>query len=406
VIDVDETSFLVITVVAAVAALTVAVLPRHVAPPVVVLELLLGILVGPEVLDLAQNDGFTTFFSNLGLGMLFFFAGYEIDFERIRGRPLMLAGLGWLLSLALAYGIGGVLAAAGIVLSLLYTGSAMATTAIGTLIPVLRDAGEMPTKFGTYLLAAGAAGEFGPILLVTLILSGQNPLHEALILLAFIVLAVVVAVISVRSVGRGWQLVEETLETSSQAAIRVLVVLVFGLVALAGELGLDILLGGFAAGIITRLAVRGREVEVLESKLAAVGFGFLIPFFFVTSGIDFDLDSLLSSAGALLKVPLFLALFLIVRGAPALLLYRGVLAARERVALAFFSATELPLVVAITTIAVEQGHMRSSTAAALVGAAILSTLIYPFVALALRRRDRREPEVDGAGHPLNLYAAR
>jgi Kef-type K+ transport system membrane component KefB len=282
------------------------------------------------------------------------------------------------------------------VLSLLYTGSAMATTAIGTLIPVLRDAGEMPTKFGTYLLAAGAAGEFGPILLVTLILSGQNPAHESLILLAFIALAVVVAVISVRSVGRGWQLVEETFETSSQAAIRVLVVLVFGLVALAGELGLDILLGGFAAGIITRLAVRGREVEVLESKLAAVGFGFLIPFFFVTSGVDFDLDSLLSSAGALLKLPLFLALFLIVRGAPALLLYRGVLAARERVALAFFSATELPLVVAITTIAVEQEHMRSSTAAALVGAAILSTLIYPFVGLALRRRDRREPEVDSA----------
>jgi Kef-type K+ transport system membrane component KefB len=396
VIDVDETSFLAITVVAAVAALTVAVLPRNVAPPVVVLELLLGVLIGPDVLDLAQSDGFTTFFSNLGLGMLFFFAGYEIDFERIRGRPLTLAGLGWLVSLALAYGIGGVLAAAGIVLSLLYTGSAMATTAIGTLIPVLRDAGEMPTKFGTYLLAAGAAGEFGPILLVTLILSGQNPLHESLILLAFIALAVVVAVISVRSVGRGWRLVEETLETSSQAAIRVFVVLVFGLAALAGELGLDILLGGFAAGIITRLAVRGREVEVLESKLTAVGFGFLIPFFFVTSGVDFDLDSLLSSAGALLKVPLFLALFLIVRGAPALLLYRGVLAARERVALAFFSATELPLVVAITTIAVEQGHMRSSTAAALVGAAILSTLIYPFVGLALRRRERKEPEVDGA----------
>jgi Kef-type K+ transport system membrane component KefB len=395
-IHVDETSFLVITGVAAVAALTVAVLPRHVAPPVVVLELLLGILIGPDVLDLAQSDGFTTFFSNLGLGMLFFFAGYEIDFGRIRGRPLMLAGLGWLVSLALAYGIGGVLAAAGIVLSLLYTGSAMATTAIGTLIPVLRDAGEMPTKFGTYLLAAGAAGEFGPILLVTLILSGQNPLHESLILLAFIALAVVVAVISVRSVGRGWQLVEQTFETSGQAAIRVLVVLVFALAALASELGLDILLGGFAAGIITRLAVRGREVEVLESKLTAVGFGFLIPFFFVTSGVDFDLDSLLSSVGALLKVPLFLALFLIVRGAPALLLYHAVLAARERVALAFFLATELPLVVAITTIAVEQGHMRSSTAAALVGAAILSTLIYPFVGLALRRRDRKEPEVDGA----------
>ncbi len=398
-IDVHETDFLAITVVAAVAALTVAVLPRHFAPPVVVLELLLGILIGPDVLDFAQNDGFTTFFSNLGLGMLFFFAGYEIDFERIRGRPLMLAGLGWLVSVALAYGIGGVLAAAGIVLSLLYTGSAMATTAIGTLIPVLRDVGEMPTKFGTYLLAAGAAGEFLPILLVTLILSGQNPAHESLILLAFIALAVAVAVISVRSLGRGWQLVERTLETSSQAAIRVFVVLVFGLAALASELGLDILLGGFAAGIITRLAVRGREVEVLESKLTAVGFGFLIPFFFVTSGVDFDLDSLLSSAGALLKVPLFLALFLIVRGAPALLLYRGVFAARERVALAFFLATELPLVVAITTIAVEQGHMRSSTAAALVGAAILSTLIYPFVGLALRRGASERNSANGSPAP-------
>ena len=387
-IKVDASSFLVIALAAAAAALTVAFLPRRVAPPVVVLELLLGIVIGPEVLGFADTDSFTEFFGNLGLGMLFFFAGYEIDFERIRGRPLALAGAGWALSLALAYGIGGALAAAGIVLSLLYTGSAMATTAIGTLIPVLRDADEMPTKFGTYLLAAGAAGEFGPIILVTLILSTTHPLHEAVILLGFIALAALVALISVRSLGRGWGRLEDTLEASSQGAIRVFVVLVFGLVALAGELGLDILLGGFAAGIITRLAVRGREVEVLESKLTAVGFGFLIPFFFVTSGMDFDIDSLLSSAGALLKLPLFLALFLLVRGIPAVLLYRGVLAARERAALAFFSATALPLVVAITTIATDGGHMRSSTGAALVGAAILSTLIFPFVGLALRRRDR------------------
>jgi Kef-type K+ transport system membrane component KefB len=401
-IDVDAASFLVITAVAAVAALTVALLPGRVAPPVVVLELLLGIAVGPQVLDLAQNDDFTEFFGNLGLGMLFFFAGYELDFERLRGRPLVLAGAGWVLSLALAYGIGGALAAAGIVLSLLYTGSAMATTAIGTLIPILRDAGELRTRFGTYLLGAGAVGEFGPILLVTLVLSTTQPLHEALILLSFIALAAIVALISVRSAGKGWPLLESTLEASSQAAIRIAVVLVFGLVALASELGLDILLGGFVAGIVTRLALRGREVEVLESKLTAVGFGFLIPFFFVTSGMDFDLDSLISSAGALLKVPMFLALFLVVRGIPALLIYRGVLAARERTALAFFSATELPLVVAITTIATDGGHMRSSTAAALVGAAILSTLIYPFVGLALRRRggeDAEPDEIDGLPAP-------
>lgn len=398
-IDVDSASFLVITAVAAVAALTVALLPRRLAPPVVVIELVLGIAVGPQVLDLAQNDDFTEFFGNLGLGMLFFFAGYELDFERLRGRPLVLAGVGWVLSLALAYGIGGALAAAGIVLSLVYTGSAMATTAIGTLIPILRDAGELRTKFGTYLLGAGAAGEFGPILLITLVLSTTQPLHEAFVLLSFVALAAILALISVQSVGRGWQALEATLEASAQAAIRLFVVMVFGLVGLAATLGLDILLGGFVAGIVTRLALRGHEVEVLESKLTAVGFGFLIPFFFVTSGMAFDLDSLVSSAGALLKVPMFLALFLVVRGVPALLLYRGVLAARERAALAFFSATELPLVVAITTIATKGGHMRASTAAALVGAAILSTLIYPFVGLALRRRDRGdlEPgEVEGA----------
>jgi Kef-type K+ transport system membrane component KefB len=403
-IDVDAASFLVIAAVAAVAALTVALLPGRVAPPVVVLELLLGIAVGPQVLDLAQNDDFTAFFGNLGLGMLFFFAGYELDFDRLRGRPLALAGAGWALSLALAYGIGGALAAAGIVLSLLYTGSAMATTAVGTLIPILRDAGELRTKFGTYLLGAGAAGEFGPILLVTLVLSTTQPLHEALILLSFIALAAILAVISVRSAGVGWPLLESTLEASGQAAIRLLVVLVFGLVALASTLGLDILLGGFVAGIVTRLALRGREVEVLESKLTAIGFGFMIPFFFVTSGMDFDLDSLLSSAGALLKVPMFLALFLVVRGVPALLLYRGVLAARERTALAFFSATELPLVVAITTIATDGGHMRSSTAAALVGAAILSTLIYPFVGLALRRRGGQDAG-QGQAEPVPAAAA-
>jgi Kef-type K+ transport system membrane component KefB len=148
--------------VAAIAAITVVVIPRPYAPPVVVVELILGIVIGPEVLGIAESDSFIEFFSNLGLGMLFFFAGYEIDFERIRGRPLRLGGIGWILSLALAYGIGGLLAAAGVVLSFLYTGSALATTAIGTLIPVLRDNGELRTRFGTYLLAAGALRRVRP----------------------------------------------------------------------------------------------------------------------------------------------------------------------------------------------------------------------------------------------------
>ncbi len=379
-----------IVAVAAIAALSVALLPGRFVPPVVVMELLLGILVGPDVLDIADGDSFIKFFSNLGLGMLFFFAGYEIDFERIRGTPLRLGAIGWALSVALAYGIGGALEAVGIVISLLYTGSAMATTAIGTLIPILRDTGELRTPFGTSLLGAGAMGEFGPILLITLVLSTSHPIEEALILAAFIVLAIAIAIASVRLATPGWRVLERSLESSSQLAVRIAVVLVFGLVAIAGDLGLDILLGGFVAGLITRVALKGQEVEVFESKLTAVGFGFLIPFFFVTSGLTFDLDALLSSSSALLKLPLFLGLFILVRGFPALVLYRGAMPLRDRVALGFFCATELPLVVAITTIAVDGGHMESTTSAALVGAAIISTLVYPQVGLALRQ-GRTEP---------------
>ena len=313
-IEVDTDSFFVIVVVAAVAAITVALVPRRLAPPVVVVELLLGIVVGPEVLDLAKTDEFIDFFSNLGLGMLFFFAGYEIDFERVKGRPLKLGALGWLLSVALAYGLGGILAAAGVIVSFLYTGSAMATTAIGTLIPILRDNGELKTKFGTYLLAAGGVGEFGPILLITLVLSTGNPLHEAAILVAFVVLALAVALVSVRLAWRGWPALERTFESSSQLAVRITVVLVFGLVLLAGKLGLDVLLGGFVAGMIVRLALKGHELQVFESKLTAVGFGFFVPFFFVTSGIEFDLAAL-GSAEAIAKLAMFFCLFLVVRGA-------------------------------------------------------------------------------------------
>jgi Kef-type K+ transport system membrane component KefB len=376
--------FLVIVAASALAALIVAVIGPRLALPVVALEMVLGILVGPQVLGLTKADPFIQFFANLGLGMLFFFAGYEIDFKRIAGSPLRLGLLGWLASLVLAYSIGGLLVLAGVVLSLLFTGSAMATTAIGTLVPILSDAGENKTRFGTFLLAAGAVGEFGPILLVTLVLSTKNELGSALILLLFVVLAVLAALVAVRSVRLGWDAFERTLETSGQLAVRLSVVITFALVALAASLGLDLLLGGFVAGLIARSALSGHEVSVLESKLVALGYGFFIPFFFVVSGVKFDLDALFSSVGTVLKLPLFLGLFLVVRGVPAMLMYRSVMDFRDRVALAFLCATQLPLVVAITTLAVADGHMRSSTAAALVGAAVVSTLVFPLVGLRLR----------------------
>jgi Kef-type K+ transport system membrane component KefB len=383
-IEVDSGSFLTVVVVAALAAFVAGLISTRLPLPVVVLEIVFGIVVGPELLGLADSDEFLAFFSNLGLGMLFFFAGYEIDFERIRGSPLRLAALGWGFSLVLAYGLGGLLELSGLVLSLLFTGSALATTAIGTLIPILSDAGELRTRFGTYLLAAGAMGEFGPILLVTLVFSTKGAAENAVILLAFVVVAVAAAVFAVRGVGRGWELLERTLESSGQLAIRVAVVTVFALGALAASLGLDLLLGGFVAGVIARIALKGREVQVFESKLTAVGYGFFIPFFFVVSGVEFDLDALTDTPLRLLELALFLGLFLVVRGGPALILYRNVLDLRDRAALAVFSATELPLVVAITTIAVDEGHMRSATAASLVGAGILSTAILPLVGLRLR----------------------
>src|SRR5829696_8267378 len=210
---VDETSALVIVIAAALSGLIVLALSPRLTIPVVVVELLMGIVIGPQGVDLASVDPTTSLLGDLGLGMLFFFAGYEIDFQRIKGRPMELAGIGWALSLVLAYGIGGALAAAGVVVSYLYTGSAMATTAIGTLIPILSDAGEIRTKFGRYLLGAGAAGEFGPILLVTLVFSTKGAVSNALILGAFIIVAVGAAVIAVRGMHRGWAMLERTIET-------------------------------------------------------------------------------------------------------------------------------------------------------------------------------------------------
>lgn len=380
--------FLSIVAASAVAGTVAAVAAsRGLLIPVVVIELLLGILIGPHGFGL-QVTSVDTFFSELGLGLLFFFAGYEMDLRRISGQPLRLGMLGWAMSLAIAYTLGGILASLGIVLSLLYTGSSLSTTALGTLIPIMRDTGDLRTRFGTHVLAAGGVAEFGSILLITLILSAQGTLHNAAILIAFVALAVAVAVFAIRSSERTLPIFERTLESSSQLAVRWILVLVFALAMLAYELGLDLLLGGFAAGAITREVLRSRELPGFEAKLTAVAFGLFVPFFFVVSGMRLDIATIVESPEGIMKVFLFLALFLVVRGTPALLLYRRILGRRDRVVLALLSATQLPLVLAITTLAQETGHMRADTAAALVGAAVLSTLIFPMLAIRLRREDR------------------
>jgi Kef-type K+ transport system membrane component KefB len=362
--------------------------------PIAVVELVLGAIVGPHALKWAHTDSTLALLNTLGLGFLFFFAGYEIDFDAIRGAPLRLGLLGWLMSVAIAYTFAGLLAAAGVVISGILTGSAMSTTAIGTILPVLRDTGQLTGRFGPSMLAAGAIGELGPVLIVTLLLEADsNSLSQALLLAAFVVVTLMAALFSSGAAGRAWGFLNRSLETSGQEPVRLTVLLVFGLVLLASTLGLDVILGAFAAGIVVRHVIRGREAERFESKLEAIGFGFLIPFFFIWSGMNLDLAALATSVGAVLKVPLFLFGFLLVRGMPALVLYRGQLSMRDRVALGLLSATQLPLVVAITDLGVAQGAMRQTTAVALVTAGVLSVLIFPAVAIATRRPGEEEPAI-------------
>ncbi len=271
-------TFLAIVACSALAAtIAAAAAARGLALPVVVVELLLGIAIGPQALGLQAGE-FVSFFSDLGLGLLFFFAGYEIDLKRIAGNPLWLGLAGWVMSLALAYAFGAVLARG--------QGSCCRCSTPARRWRPRRSArcslrcrirASCDSRFGTYLLAAGAVGEFGPILLLTLILSAEGTVHNALILVAFVALAVSVAVFAVRSAERTLPFMERTMEASGQLAVRWIVVLVFALALLAFELGLDLLLGGFAAGMITRQVLKGHELPGFDSKLRAVAFGVFVP---------------------------------------------------------------------------------------------------------------------------------
>jgi Kef-type K+ transport system membrane component KefB len=384
----DLQSLVVILVAAALAPLLVD-LPSRLRLPAVVAEITLGILIGPQVFGFAEPDGVVEFLSTVGLAFLFFLGGLEVDFDHVRGLPAKLGGLGWLMSLALGLAIAFVLQQIDFVLSAELVGIALATTAIGTLMPILRDAGELKRPLGPFVLAAGVAGEFGPLVVVALVLTGgREPGIAFALLLAFVAISVLAAAVAMRArTPRVVTAIHEAMASSGQLAVRLSLVVLFGLVLLASEFGFDIVLGAFAAGLLLGLVTKGEKTEDLRLRLETIGFGFVIPIFFVVTGMEFDLAALFDSPTNLLRLPVFLALFLVVRGLPVFLLYRTAIPKVDRVPLALYSATALPLVVAITTIGLETGHMRSDTAAALVGAAMVSVLVFPLAALTLRRRE-------------------
>jgi Kef-type K+ transport system membrane component KefB len=388
----DLTTLVIIAAVAVLAPI-IADIPRRARIATVVLEIVLGIVIGPQVLDIAEPDPFVDFLSNLGLAALFFLAGREVDIGRVAGTPLRLAGAGWAIGLALGVAIGFGLEAAGVVSDPEVVGIALATTALGVLVPVLRDAGLTATRFGTIVLAVGAVGELGPIVILSVFLATDNDVASAILLIAFTAAAVLTALAAIRFRPRRIaRLIDETMHASGQLAVRLCMLLLLALVFLAVELGQDLILGAFAAGVVLGYASRDAPaLDDLWPKLDAIGYGLLIPFFFIRSGMTFDLDGLLESPQSLAELPLFLALFLVVRGLPTFLSRRevppGTLAP-----LALMAASALPLVVAITGVGVETGKLATDTAASMVGAAMLSVLIYPTLALVLLRRSGAEVE--------------
>jgi Kef-type K+ transport system membrane component KefB len=390
----DLVSLLVVSVVA-VAAPVLARLARRLSPiPLVVFEILLGIAVGPSALGWASATDYVELLSEFGLAFLFFMAGNEIDVERIRGGPLTRAAAGWVVSLVLGLAVGLLLFKE--LGPAVIVGIALSTTALGTIMPVLRDAGMLSTRWGNSAIAAGAIGEFGPLLAISLFLSGRRPVEALVVVLVFAAITGAAIVLA----GRGrherlHRLVTATLHTSGQFAVRIALLAIIALVALSIAMGLDMLLGAFAAGVVSRLVLRrANEADrsLVEAKLEGIAFGFFVPIFFIVTGITFDLAALTSSASTLLLMVVFLVALLAVRGGPGTIGAPHGASIRERMALGLFSATGLPLIVAVAAIGVDEGVLAPATEAALVGAGMLSVLIFPIIALGLLPADRPRPD--------------
>ena len=393
---------LVLIALAAVLAPILSEMTGRLAIPEIVIQIGLGIIMGPYVLGLAHVGDVVSGLSDLGLTYLIFLAGYELDLDKIRGRPLRLATIGWGISLVIGLGSAFALVSAGLARDTLVVGLALTTTAMGTLVPMLRDAGIMDSRFGAYITAIGTVGEFGPIVAVALLLTNKEPLLTSLLLAAFVVVAVMAVLVAARDQPpRLVSLLDRHLESSSQLPVRISLLFIVLLVLLAETLGLDVLLGAFAAGIVVRLGSAGLDLEVVSGKLDAIGYGLLIPIFFVVSGIQLDVHDLVHDPRALIRIPVFLVGFLVVRGVPVWLLYRKTLRPGQRLPFALFSATTLPLVVVIAELGLSAHLIEPATAAALEAAAVLSVLVFPTAAFRLLDRlpggvpDGLGPEVAG-----------
>jgi Kef-type K+ transport system membrane component KefB len=390
-------SLLLVAIVAAVAPIIAAVLPGKRVPQVVIL-ILLGILIGPQALGLADEPSINLL-ANMGLGFLFLMAGYELDPRLLRERPGRLAMVGWACSAVLAVGVVGLLTAVHFVYDFVPIGLALTTTALGTLLPILADNDMLSGRFGRHVLAAGAVGELFPIVAISIFLTDRGSFVAIASLLAVAVAALVLAALP-RVIGerRMQSVIRQGRQATAQTTLRWAMVLLLLLLAAAARFGLDVVLGAMLAGMVLRSWTRRMGVDTvpLEIKLEAVGYGIFIPIFFVASGMTLDVRAIIASP---LRLLVFLVLLLVVRGLPALLIYARVLPLVQRLEMIFITATSMPLLIALAEIGLKDGTMLPANAAAIVGAGVLSVLLYPSTAAALRRRGQRRQDAGRAARP-------
>jgi Kef-type K+ transport system membrane component KefB len=371
-------------------------LRRFVAVPEVVIQILLGIALGPYVLNLAHSNNIVTALSDFGLTYLMFLAGTELDLSTMRQGHLGRSAGSWGVSLVFALGVGAFLHATGLVLDSVVVALCLTTTALGTLLPILRDAGVLRTAVGPSILSVGAIGEFGPIVAVAVLLTNRDVRLTFLLLALFVAVAVIAALLAMQVHPPAFiALLRRHLHSTAQLPVRISVLLVILLVYLAERLSLDVLLGAFAAGVVVRLFIKGEDSEPITSKLEAIGFGFLIPIFFIESGINFDLHALIHVPKVLLLVPFFTVIFLLTRGLPTWAFFRGAVTKVEARSLAVLSATGLPIIVVITTLGVNEHRMKPQNAAALVAAGMLSVLVYPLLGLRWLRKGSGATDAHG-----------
>ena len=379
-------SLLIVGAVAVAVPLFLGLVPA-VKVPAVVLEILGGILVGPTVLGWVHLDVAVRVIADLGLGFLLFMAGFEIDLRRFDRRTLTLVSRAFLLSMILALLVAYGLQLGGQVRDGLLVGITLVSTSLGVLVPILHDAGQTETIFGRMIMAAGSLAELAPLVLLSVFFSAssKNPGAELGLLAGFVGLTAVIVVVTqrVRVWGPLREVVHRLENTSSQLRVRLAITFALAFSVVAEHFGLATILGAFLAGVIVRRTDETpASQEEFQGKLEAIGFGFLIPVFFVSTGVGLDITALFHSTRAIILVPVFLVALLLVRGLPALL-YVRVVGRTHAIAAGFMQATSLTFIVVATVIGVQTGHQRTSTAAALVVAGLLSVVIYPPIALRM-----------------------